>query len=84
MFRVNSPGGSPAASDQIWDAVNRAKEAGKPVVISMGQYAASGGYYVAANADKIVAMPTTITGSIGVFGGKLALGERLWRALDIM
>ena len=79
VFRVNSPGGSPAASDQIWDAVNRAKEAGKPVVISMGQYAASGGYYVAANADKIVAMPTTITGSIGVFGGKLALGKTLAR-----
>ena len=75
VFRVSSPGGSPAASDQIWDAVNRAKEAGKPVVISMGQYAASGGYYVAANADKIVAMPTTITGSIGVFGGKIVLRD---------
>lgn len=77
VFRVNSPGGSPTASDQIWDAVNRAKDAGKPVVISMGQYAASGGYYVAAGADRIVAMPTTITGSIGVYGGKIVLGDAL-------
>ena len=73
VFRVSSPGGSPSASDQIHDAVERAQEAGKPVVISMGQYAASGGYYVAANADKIVAMPMTITGSIGVLGGKIAM-----------
>ena len=73
VFRVSSPGGSPAASDQIHDAVARAQEAGKPVIISMGQYAASGGYYVSANADKIVAMPATITGSIGVLGGKVAL-----------
>ena len=75
VFRVSSPGGSPAASDQIHDAVARAQEAGKPVIISMGQYAASGGYYVAANADKIVAMPATITGSIGVLGGKVALED---------
>jgi len=75
IFRVNSPGGSPAASDQIWDAVNRVRDEGKPVIISMGQYAASGGYYVAANADKIVALPTTITGSIGVFGGKFYLAD---------
>ena len=75
VFRVSSPGGSPAASDQIHDAVARAQEAGKPVIISMGQYAASGGYYVSANADKIVAMPATITGSIGVLGGKVALEE---------
>ena len=73
VFRVSSPGGSPAASDQIHDAVARAQEKGKPVIISMGQYAASGGYYVSANADKIVAMPATITGSIGVLGGKIAL-----------
>ena len=77
VFRVSSPGGSATASDQIWDAVNKAKDAGKPVVISMGQYAASGGYYVAANADKIVALPTTITGSIGVLGGKVVLGDTL-------
>ena len=75
IFRVNSPGGSAAASDQIWDAVNRVRDEGKPVIISMGQYAASGGYYVAANADKIVAMPTTITGSIGVYGGKFYLAD---------
>jgi protease-4 len=77
VFRVSSPGGSATASDQIWDAVNRAKDAGKPVVISMGQYAASGGYYVAANADSIVALPTTITGSIGVLGGKVVLRDTL-------
>ena len=75
VFRVSSPGGSPAASDQIHDAVARAQEAGKPVIISMGQYAASGGYYVSANADSIVAMPATITGSIGVLGGKIALED---------
>lgn len=75
VFRVSSPGGSPSASDQILAAAERAQEAGKPVVISMGQYAASGGYYVSATADKIVAMPTTITGSIGVFGGKVALED---------
>ncbi len=73
VFRVSSPGGSPAASDQILAAADRAREAGKPVIISMGQYAASGGYYVAAHADHIVAMPQTITGSIGVYGGKIAL-----------
>ncbi|MCF6276200.1 MAG: signal peptide peptidase SppA, partial [Robiginitomaculum sp.] len=77
IFRINSPGGSATASDQIWDAVIKAKAAGKPVVISMGQYAASGGYYVAAPADKIVAMPTTVTGSIGVVGGKVVLRETL-------
>ena len=73
VFRVSSPGGSPAASDQILAALDRARDAGKPVVISMGQYAASGGYYVSAHADHIVALPQTITGSIGVFGGKVAL-----------
>ncbi len=73
VFRVSSPGGSPAASDQILAAADRAREAGKPVVISMGQYAASGGYYVSAHADHIVALPQTITGSIGVYGGKVAL-----------
>lgn len=73
VFRVSSPGGSPAASDQILAAADRAKDAGKPIVISMGQYAASGGYYVSAHADHIVALPQTITGSIGVYGGKIAL-----------
>ena len=79
VFRVSSPGGSATASDQIYNAVEIAKDAGKPIVISMGQYAASGGYYVAANADKIVAMPTTITGSIGVLGGKVALEDTFAR-----
>ena len=74
VFRVSSPGGSPAASDQILAAADRARDAGKPVVISMGQYATSGGYYVSAHADHIVALPQTITGSIGVYGGKIALG----------
>ncbi len=71
VLRVNSPGGSGLASDNIWRGINRLKESGKPVVVSMGDYAASGGYYIAANADKIVAEPGTLTGSIGVFGGKM-------------
>jgi len=75
VFRVSSPGGSPSASDQILASLDRAREAGKPVIVSMGQYAASGGYYVAAHADHIVALPQTITGSIGVFGGKIALED---------
>ena len=75
VFRVSTPGGSPAASDQILAATDRAKEAGKPVVISMGKYAASGGYYVSAHADHIVALPSTITGSIGVVGGKVAFED---------
>ena len=70
VLRVSSPGGSGQASDDIWDAVNRLKEA-KPVVVSMGDYAASGGYYISMNANHIFAEPTTITGSIGVFGGKM-------------
>ncbi len=75
VFRVSTPGGSPSAADQIHDAVARAKKAGKPVIISMGQYAASAGYYISANADKVIALPTTITGSIGVLGGKIALRD---------
>ena len=77
VFRVSSPGGSAVASDQIWDAVEKVKQAGKPVIISMGAYAASGGYYVAAGGDKIVAWPSTITGSIGVLGGKIAINDAL-------
>ncbi|MGB6228971.1 MAG: signal peptide peptidase SppA [Litorimonas sp.] len=73
LFRVSSPGGSAPASDQIMAAVERAQAAGKPVVISMGQFAASGGYLISAPADHIVALPQTITGSIGAFGGKVAL-----------
>ena len=67
VFRVNSGGGSAFASEQIWKAITNLKEV-KPVVVSMGDVAASGGYYIAANADKIVAQPTTLTGSIGIFG----------------
>lgn len=68
VLRVNSPGGSALASDVIWRETQLLKEAGKPFVVSMGDYAASGGYYIAAGADRIFANPTTITGSIGVFG----------------
>jgi len=71
------PGGSVAASDQILDAVKKARAAGKPVVISMGALAASGGYYVSCAADKIVAEPGTLTGSIGVLTGKVAIGKTL-------
>ncbi len=73
VFRVDSPGGSPTASDQIWNAVKRAQANGKPVVVSMGSLAASGGYYVSAGADAIFANRGTITGSIGIFGGKFAI-----------
>lgn len=68
VLRVNSPGGSALASDQIWREVILTKEAGKPVIVSMGDVAASGGYYISCAADKIYAQPNTITGSIGVFG----------------
>ncbi|MEM5517091.1 signal peptide peptidase SppA [Henriciella sp. AS95] len=77
VFRVDSPGGSPTASDQIWRAVQRVQEMDKPVVVSMGSVAASGGYYVSTGADWIVANPSTITGSIGIFGGKFALADGL-------
>jgi protease-4 len=71
VFRVSSPGGSPVASDQILAAVKTAQANGKPVIVSMGDVAASGGYYVSAAADEIVALPSTLTGSIGIFGGKI-------------
>lgn len=67
VFRINSGGGSAYASEQIWKAITELKEE-KPVVVSMGDLAASGGYYIACNAHKIVAQPTTLTGSIGIFG----------------
>ncbi|WP_339748527.1 signal peptide peptidase SppA [uncultured Maricaulis sp.] len=73
LIRVDSPGGSAIASDQVWNAIGRAREAGKPVIISMASVAASGGYYLAAPADYILAHATTLTGSIGVLGGKVAL-----------
>jgi len=79
VFRLNSPGGSDTASEQILDGVRAAKAAGKPVVVSMGSYGASGGYWVASEASAIVAEPSTLTGSIGVFGGKFALGDALAR-----
>ena len=79
VFRVSSPGGSPDASEQILAAVRAARAAGKPVVVSMGDYAASGGYWISSEADWIVAQPTTLTGSIGVFGGKLVLADALGR-----
>ena len=67
VLRVNSPGGSAYGSEQIWYAVSQLKKE-KPVIVSMGDYAASGGYYISCNADTIVADPTTLTGSIGIFG----------------
>src|SRR4029453_7499980 len=71
VLRVNSPGGSAFASDVIARAVIRVRAAGKPVIVSMGDYAASGGYYIAAPADVIYADPSTVSGSIGVFGFKV-------------
>lgn len=70
LLRIDSPGGSAIASDQILHALKRAHAAGKPIVVSMGSVAASGGYYIAMAADRIVAEPGTLTGSIGVFLGK--------------
>ena len=75
VFRIDSPGGSATASESIWRDVMRAHQRGKPIIVSMGDVAASGGYYVAAPADKIVAEPATLTGSIGVLGGKIILGD---------
>ena len=80
VLRVNSPGGSYTASDVIWREVVRLRAAGKPVVVSMGDVAASGGYFIAAPADVIVVQPGTITGSIGVFMGKPVLRELFGRA----
>jgi protease-4 len=80
VLRVNSPGGSVTASDAIWREVVRLRAAGKPVVVSMGDVAASGGYFIAAPADVIVAQPGTITGSIGVIMGKPVLRDLFGRA----
>ncbi|SDH76983.1 protease-4 [Sinosporangium album] len=77
VFRVDSPGGSYVASDAIWREVVLTREAGKPVIVSMGQYAASGGYFVSMAANVIVAQPGTLTGSIGVYGGKMVTDELL-------
>jgi protease-4 len=86
LFRIDSPGGSALASDIVWQAVERAK-AKKPVVASFSDVAASGGYYVAAGAHKIVAQPTTYTGSIGVFVLKPVLGglfDKLGVGIEVM
>jgi protease-4 len=85
LFRVSSPGGSYVASDTIWREVVLAKKAGKPVIVSMGDVAASGGYFVAIPAYKIVAQPGTITGSIGVLAGKMvtpAMWEKVGLTFD--
>lgn len=82
LFRVDSPGGSYVASDTIWRETLRAKNAGKPVIVSMSSVAGSGGYFVAMHADKIVAQPGTITGSIGVLAGKM-LTTGFWDKIGI-
>jgi protease-4 len=82
LFRVDSPGGSAVASETIWRETIRAKDAGKPVIVSMGDLAGSGGYYVAAGATRIVAQPGTLTGSIGVIAGKVVT-RALWEKLGV-
>ncbi|MBI3515258.1 MAG: signal peptide peptidase SppA [Proteobacteria bacterium] len=82
LFRVDSPGGSYVASDTVWREVKRARDAGKPVVASMGAVAASGGYFVSMAADRIIAEPGTLTGSIGVYSGKFVLSG-LWDKLGV-
>ncbi|MEM9469312.1 MAG: signal peptide peptidase SppA [Pseudomonadota bacterium] len=82
VIRVNSPGGSPSASETIRRAIVKAQKRGKRVIVSMGEVAASGGYWLSADADEIYALPTTLTGSIGVVMGKFVLGD-LWDKLNI-
>ncbi len=82
VFRVDAPGGSYVASDTIWREVSRARAAGKPVVVSMGSVAASGGYFVAMGADRIFAEPGTLTGSIGVLAGKFVT-PGMWEKVGI-
>lgn len=83
VVRVNSPGGSYTAANEMWNALeNLKKKKNMPVVISMGDYAASGGYFVALAGDKIVAEPSTLTGSIGVLGGKFVFAN-LWKKLNV-
>lgn len=83
VLRVDSPGGSAFASEEIWRAVERVKKVDKPVIVSMGSVAASGGYYVAANADAIYANATTITGSIGVYFGPLLSLDGLYDKVGV-
>ncbi len=82
VLRVDSPGGSPTASESILRAVERVQAKGKPVIVSMGPTAASGGYWIAAYADQIFVLPTTITGSIGVVGGKFYMRD-LWKKIGV-
>jgi protease-4 len=82
LFRIDSHGGSYVASDTIWREVTRAKNAGKPIIVSMGAIAGSGGYFIALPADKIVAQPATLTASIGVVAGKF-LTTNFWDKLGI-
>ncbi len=82
IFRIDSPGGSYVASDTIWHETVRARKKGIPVIVTMGNMAGSGGYFVAMSADKIVAQPATVTGSIGVFAGKMLTAE-FWENLGV-
>lgn len=82
LLRVDSPGGSYVASDSIWREVGRARASGKPVIVSMGDLAASGGYFVAMGADRVFASRATLTGSIGVFGGKVVTAG-MWEKTGI-
>ncbi len=82
VLRVDSPGGSPVASETILRAVEKVKEEGKQVIVSMGPTAASGGYWISAYADQIFVLPTTITGSVGVLGGKVS-AQKLWEKLGV-
>jgi protease-4 len=87
IFRIDSPGGSALASDLVWRATQRAREEGKPVVASFSDLAASGGYYVACGADRIISQPATLTGSIGVFVLRPILGglfEKLGIGVEAM
>ena len=83
VLRVNSPGGSAFGSEQIWKALEDFKKTGKPYAVSMGDYAASGGYYISSGAQRIFAEPTTITGSIGIFGMIPCLQDLLEKQLDL-
>jgi protease-4 len=83
LFRVDSPGGSAVGSDTIWREVLLTRQAGKPVVVSMGDLAGSGGYYIACPADVIMAQPSTITGSIGVVAGKVVVSELMEKHLGL-
>jgi protease-4 len=82
LFRIDSPGGSYVASDAIWHATRMAQKKGLPVVVSMGSAAASGGYLVSSHADRVIAQPGTITGSIGVWAGKFITRD-FWSRLGV-